>query len=201
MKGSVCSERTSDFDPYDPDPANHIALAIKLAAPVARKMRQETLDSDAFSDALYGLFRASLVFDREKGVKFVTYAYHSVKHAIAAGVSRRTQSRRTGFEKIRTKSLNHDIGKREPESISSDVVEMIPEAMECCLNEREQQVVRMWLSGLRFEDIGQHFGFSKQRAEQIRNAAVRKLRAEFESRGVTELEWEQGTSAAYQGVM
>jgi len=175
------------FSPYDPNPANHIGLAVKMAAPVARAMRQETLDSDAFSDALYGLFEASRCYDVSKGVRFVTYAFHSVKHAISKGIDKRTQRKRVGFNQVKTTALIEDVGKWEAEPISPDVIDMIPDVMESCLNERELEVVRMRLAGQRFEDIGDHFGFSKQRAEQIMNRAIKKLREEFESRGVTEL--------------
>lgn len=178
---------TSEIDPYDPRPENHLAMAAKLAMPIAKKRSEIVEDSEAFSDACLGLMNASRNYDLKHGVKFITYAYHSIIHEILRGAQKRTRRPKIGNETVGIVSIGDHVieEKIDKSKIDEDIIDVLDIEIRK-LPLQQMQVIELKRKGLLLAEIGEQLGFSKQRAEQILKLAYQTLRVQFSRRGIEE---------------
>ena len=161
---------------------------------------------DLIGEGNVGLLRAARRFDPAQGVRFISYAVWWIRQALQSAVARQSSVVRIPIVVARTEGgsrpadisldtpLNNDgnqtlldiIGSREDESAESEFStaereSRIGQAV-LGLPEREARILRLHfgLEGGRehtLVEIGQILGVTRERVRQIRDRALRRLRA------------------------
>jgi RNA polymerase primary sigma factor len=169
-----------------------IRCNLRLVVSVARKHRR---DSDGFfemiSDGNMTLIRAIEKFDYRRGNKFSTYATWALMRSYATSVpaeGRQLDRFRTGNEQLIGEETDERTTVGEDESRARQQQRTIESILDQ-LNEREQEAIslRFALEGqpepATLEQVGDRLGISKERARQIINAGLEKLRIIAEDLG------------------
>ena len=169
-----------------------IRCNLRLVVSVARKHRR---DSDGFfemiSDGNMTLIRAIEKFDYRRGNKFSTYATWALMRSYATSVpaeGRQLDRFRTGSDELLGEETDERSTIHEDESRARQQQRTIESILDQ-LNEREQEAIslRFALEGqpepATLEQVGDRLGISKERARQIINAGLEKLRTIAEDLG------------------
>lgn len=170
-----------------------IRCNLRLVVSVARKHRR---DSGGFfemiSDGNMTLIRAIEKFDYRRGNKFSTYATWALMRSYARSVpaeGKQLDRFRTGSDALLDGEMDERSTVREDESRARHQQRTIESILDQ-LNEREQEAIslRFALEGqsepLTLEQIGDRLGVSKERARQIINTGLEKLRTIAEDLGL-----------------
>jgi DNA-directed RNA polymerase specialized sigma24 family protein len=197
---------SSDPPPADPlpavplppmpaiDPADHIGLAVTVAADFVRP-GHDVLDSEPFGDALLALVRAAAGIDRARLDEFPRYAATAMRNQIAA--SHRWQSR-PGRTAVRFSEIDGRDDRSRRDGFAAALVdrrrEADPEARETasrllgCLTDRERRLIeRVVMAGWTLKAAGQaeERPVTKEAVRLAVGKALRKMRrvAEREAGG------------------
>ena len=170
---------------------------MRLVMSVAKKFvdSRNTFD-ELFSEGVVALLRAVEKFDVERGFRFSTYATTAIRHQIYRWKTRDGRRQKefstNADESLRAAQFSAEEGVMR-ESATSRINEVLEEMLSR-LDSRERLVVsgRFGLdsSGVKetFASLGETLNISKERARQITERAVAKLRVMAREFGLDELE-------------
>lgn len=133
-------------------------------------------ESDEMQAGVIGLIHAALTFDPERGNRFSTYAAFRIRDHVM-------RLRRAGRHQDRMVHAAFAVeSARAAGAPTGDARELLAACLEAGdLDERQSAILRLFygLDGERAPDSGvaTQFGISKQRAEQIRSQACRRILA------------------------
>lgn len=155
------------------DPAEHIGL---IHAVCRRHVPDgvPVVESDVFGEAAIGLVKAARNFDPGRGYQFSTYASRVMRGEMAW---RWKQRFRQSAVFVRSAVLDPD-ELPAADSVADEQAELlaaVAAAVES-LTPRQQQVVRLRLDGLTFEECAAEMGVTKQCCQQTEANAHRHLR-------------------------
>lgn len=135
---------------------------------------------DLISDACLSMMNATKTFDPNMGVRFITYAFPLIKFRVWRSIQYYYRHKHdsldapiyddseTTFKDLLT---SHDPGADEM-VFSGQIRKMLSDLDE---RERRMLILRFW-GDLTLEEAGARIGVSKDRARQIENRSLRKLR-------------------------
>ena len=177
---------------------DHIVKAnMRLVMSVAKKFvdSRNTFD-ELFSEGVVALLRAVEKFDVERGFRFSTYATTAIRHQIYRWKTRDGRRQKefstNSDESLRGAQFSAEEGVMR-DSATTRINEVLEEMLSR-LDSRERLVVsgRFGLdsSGVKetFASLGEALNISKERARQITERAVAKLRVMAREFGLDELE-------------
>ena len=141
---------------------------------------------DAYSAGLWGLWQASLHFDRARGLAFASFAGECIKNAVRTHLNRRQRQHRIPVVSLETPIGD---GERELSEVIADPQAVRPGAalldqagfdgLLSGLPGRQQAVLRAVYQEERpLWSVAEEMGVSKQRAGQIHLEALAALRKE-----------------------
>ncbi|MBI1315090.1 sigma-70 family RNA polymerase sigma factor [bacterium] len=170
-----------------------IRCNLRLVVSVARKHRRDSAGFfEMISDGNMTLIRAIEKFDYRRGNKFSTYATWALMRSYARSVPAegiQLDRFRTGTDELIGEETDARSTIREDESRARQQQRTIESILDQ-LNEREQEAIslRFALEGqpepLTLEQIGDRLGVSRERARQIINTGLEKLRTIAEDLGL-----------------
>ncbi len=177
---------------------DHIVKAnVRLVISVAKKYidRHNTFD-DLFSEGIMSLLRAVDKFDVDRGFRFSTYATTAIRRQLYNYKTRDGRRRSMFNTNSEQPLLDSAFGAEEVahRDIAVRTVNAVLEEMLARLDKREQIIVSgrfgLETSGekLTFSSLGQKLNISKERARQIMEQAVLKLRSIAGEFGLNDLE-------------
>ncbi|NLG42544.1 MAG: sigma-70 family RNA polymerase sigma factor [Phycisphaerae bacterium] len=184
----------SDLDAIDAllDEANAIKNQItqanlRLVVSIAKRHLGPALDFfEIISDGNVSLMRAVDKFDYTRGFKFSTYASWAIIRNYARLIPEQRCHRdryQTGREELL--EITAERGADEQDDEQNALVRGVVERMLASLDLRERRILRQRF-GLdeqqtpqTLEQIGRHFGVSKERIRQLETRAIRRLRTDF----------------------
>lgn len=153
--------------------AGYILFANKVARGAAGK---NLSDADLMSAAHEGLLKAMTKFKPKLGFRFSTFCVKYVQGMV----------HRFARDYTRQHKIAHRVFERAPETGVVPTPDEILERKEtvarvravvASLPKEERKVLNLWMAGHRFRVIGEKMGFSRQRAQQVYENAMKKLRA------------------------
>ena len=175
---------------------------LKFVFDIAKKYTGRGVSiSDLISEGNMGLIYAISKFDESKDVKFISYAVWWIRHSIIDAIKKRKNT--TSFEidayEFSDTKYDNNTSDSEDEYVSmgettfSDSADgklretydtqnrTISDIMES-LNERETVIINHFFGvngkeKLNLVEIGKKIGITSERARQIKNSALRKLRS------------------------
>jgi len=159
-------------------------MARMFASRFAIVEHRSVQDSEAYADARYHLFRAAASFVEGRDTQFQTYAYWVISRGVLRDYRSRRGMTRSGKNPAVTTQITYD---QEEMLYRDNIAEMMDqEEMDVLWDKFEQAMVHMdyrtgemlrrRFSGEQFKEIGEVFGVSKQRAEQITSRAIQKFK-------------------------
>ena len=177
---------------------DHIVRAnVRLVISVAKKYidTHNTFD-DLFSEGIMSLLRAVDKFDVDRGFRFSTYATTAIRRQLYNYKTRDGRRRSTFHTNSEQPLLDSAFGAEEVTHRETAVITVNAALTEMLahLDEREQIIVSgrfgLETSGKKvtFSSLGQKLNISKERARQILEQAVRKLRSIAGEFGLNDLE-------------
>ena len=180
-----------------------ITSNLKFVASVARNYQGRGLSyADLIAEGNCGLLKAFEKFDYKKGYKTISYSVWWIRQAILDALERRngmdTEDLPCDFEKqtgdddeiliVDVPKNNSFIEDDEKANSLEDIKNMAYTLVET-LTEREQNIIMDYYgmsgSSKTLEEIGDDLGLTKERVRQIKEKALKKLRAEALSNSVT----------------
>ena len=180
-----------------------ITSNLKFVASVARNYQGRGLSyADLIAEGNCGLLKAFEKFDYKKGYKTISYSVWWIRQAILDALERRngmdTEDLPCDFEKqtgdddeiliVDVPKNNNFIEDNEKANSLEDIKNMAYTLVET-LTEREQNIIMDYYgmsgSSKTLEEIGDDLGLTKERVRQIKEKALKKLRAEALSNSVT----------------
>ena len=180
-----------------------ITSNLKFVASVARNYQGRGLSyADLIAEGNCGLLKAFEKFDYKKGYKTISYSVWWIRQAILDALERRngmdTEDLPCDFEKqtgdddeiliVDVPKNNIFIEDDEKANSLEDIKNMAYTLVET-LTEREQNIIMDYYgmsgSSKTLEEIGDDLGLTKERVRQIKEKALKKLRAEALSNSVT----------------
>ena len=159
---------------------SNLRLVVSIAK---RHIRANTNFFEMVSDGNMSLIRAIEKFDYSKGNKFSTYASWAIMKNFARSIpAEHTQHDRfrTGNEEVFQKSSDPRGSQFQEEMVNRRQRQLIGEILGQ-LDDREKDII-VYRYGLQqeepqtLEQVGQHFGVTKERIRQIEARALKKLR-------------------------
>jgi RNA polymerase sigma factor (sigma-70 family) len=174
-----------EAEPKEATLENYRNLAVSIAKKYARLERQDVESSDALADAMSALWSATLSFDPDRGVKFITYAHHAILNAVRRGyrfrrgmkvVDGRYVAVFSGSDTMpdRCEEDQELVRVQEHDETSFDFSKVSCHFESLC--EKDWQVINLRLQGLTLQVIGDQMGITKERARQIYQRALSDLR-------------------------
>lgn len=185
----------------DRDAINTLVTAnLKFVVQVAKYYRNRGLEfEDLIAYGNLGLIKAAERYDYRQGYKFISYGVWYIKQAIMEAINKENESREESLESMVLSNINvkDDTGLVEERdewlsygdeinslqsSDKSEQVKMVNKFLSV-LDEKEQDVIQD-VFGLRGEevsltDLSKKYNVSVERMKQIRNKAIRKMRASY----------------------
>jgi RNA polymerase primary sigma factor len=155
----------------------HLAL-IKLLASKFKQPVQVT--EDLVQEGVLGLIRATETFDDTKDAKFITYASYWIKAYM-------TKFLKHEFKYVPTSNdldslVEQVMPSVEQVAIQKDLRSKLAAALEIAAPELKQRGIDIVLArylddtGITFQQLGDRYGVSKQRIEQIERQMLNKLK-------------------------
>jgi RNA polymerase primary sigma factor len=169
---------------------NQITQAnLRLVVSIAKRHLGPALDFfEIISDGNVSLMRAVDKFDYTRGFKFSTYASWAIIRNYARLIPEQRYQRdryQTGREELLEITAERTADEQDDEQTA--LVRGVVERMLSSLDARERRILRQRF-GLdeqqtpqTLEQIGRHFGVSKERIRQLETRAIRRLRDDFAS--------------------
>ena len=142
---------------------------LRFVVTIARSYQGKGLSmDDLISEGNLGLMKAAAKYDARRGIRFVNYAVVFVRQNIEKALERESDEQRME-------------SSQEPQSRPVDEKkEAVFEDALVLLNEREQQVIRLYYGlqcdTLTMAEIGEKMGLKRERVRQIRDRALRRLK-------------------------
>lgn len=154
---------------------------------------------DIQSVAYVGLCKAARDFDCGKGYKFSTLAYVAIAHEMEKEIRKYSRYKR----RICNETLSLDVPipgsddvtlidfiesdelRPEEACVEDECFEIVNRAIRASLNERDKNVLRMYLSGTRQFEIARQLGMSQPHVSVTLKRAYAKIRAYLETMGYT----------------
>lgn len=142
---------------------------LRFVVTIARSYQGKGLSmDDLISEGNLGLMKAAAKYDARRGIRFVNYAVVFVRQNIEKALERESDEQRME-------------SSQEPQSRPVDEKkEAVFEDALVLLNEREQQVIRLYYGlqcdALTMAEIGEKMGLKRERVRQIRDRALRRLK-------------------------
>lgn len=169
----------------------NLRLVVSIAKRHVRGGRSQDL-FELISDGNVALMRAVDKFDYARGFRFSTYASWAVTRHYARSLPeefQHTDRYQTGCDEMLSVTRDYRDDGSDVEAAQNQrkaaVANLLGE-----LDERERSVVELHFglagrdSGRTLEDIGRELGISKERARQLEQRALRKLKAALGDRGI-----------------
>ena len=152
---------------------------LRFVVTVANQYKDQELSMpDLINEGNVGLIRAAEKFDEKRGFRFITYAVWWIRERIlhALAEEQRNNSRQLSGELPSPDTLIATSG------LSSETVSAETNQALCLLSERERLIIErsFGINGqpdMTLEEIGNSLDLSRERVRQIREKAIRKLRA------------------------
>lgn len=172
---------------------------MRLVAHIAKKYQsQEDSLDDLISIGTYGLIKAIMTFDSEKGNKLAAYSSRCIENEMLMYMRSKKKSSKeiSMYEKIGTDKEGNqlrlmdvlDSGEEDlyKEYERKDIIELLKQNIKNILNLREYEVIkrRYGLEGEEAwtqQEISDEFLISRSYVSRIEKKALRKLRQYFES--------------------
>lgn len=170
---------------------------LRLVAHIMKKYYAQTADhEDLLSIGTIGLIKGIETFDLSKGARLATYAARCVENEILMYF--RSQKKTAGdislSDAIETGKDGTSLAVQDVVASDEDLFEdlarredakKLRKAIESCLTDREQRVVRMrygfdGLAPQRQQDVAAQLGISRSYVSRIEKKALEKLRAALE---------------------
>lgn len=171
---------------------------LKFVASVAKPYQGLGLSySDLIAEGNMGLMKAMEKFDYEKGFKTISYSVWWIRQAILDALNTRNMIKgddlAADYEKHQEKDEDESSNRTgtQTEMEDSDYINQMKNkemkaairVLMSCLTEREQFVLTEYFGlddedELTLEEIGRKIGLTKERVRQIKEKALKKLRAE-----------------------
>lgn len=181
-----------------------ITSNLKFVASVARNYQGRGLSyADLIAEGNCGLLKAFEKFDYKKGYKTISYSVWWIRQAILDALDRRNgingEDLPCDFEKqtsgeddeisIVDIPKNNDFIEDDEKANSLEDIKNMAYTLVETLTEREQNIIMDYYgmsgSSKTLEEIGDDLGLTKERVRQIKEKALKKLRAEALSNSVT----------------
>ena len=149
---------------------------LRFVVCVARQYQDQGLSlPDLINEGNVGLIKAAEKFDEKRGLKFISYAVWWIRERILNALA------------AEQRHIAHRLQETLPSSdslVASDGLSFSAETNHALnlLSERERFIIKctFGLNGqpeMTLEEIGKSLGLSRERVRQIREKAIRKLRA------------------------
>lgn len=153
-------------------------LAMKQAARSGAAEGSDEAEA-ILDDAMTGLIEAARIFDPSRGLKFSTIAHTAIRNRICwAGRRRRALAARAGTaRRVPTHDDWAEMVPARDESVASPGPTL--ESLLIGLEWRTADVLRRRAAGETLEAIGRRHKITKERARQIANMAIRRLKAVY----------------------
>lgn len=172
-----------------------IQANLRLVVSIAKRHLRSGRSQDLFeliSDGNVALMRAVDKFDYARGFRFSTYASWAVTRHYARSLPeeyQHTDRYQTGCDEMLSVTRDHRDDASDVEAVQDQRKSTVA-AVLGSLDERERSVVELHFglsgrdSGRTLEDIGRELGISKERARQLEQRALRKMKAALGDRGI-----------------
>lgn len=152
---------------------------LRFVVSVAKQYQDQGLSMpDLINEGNIGLIKAAEKFDEKRGYKFISYAVWWIRERILHAIAeeQRHASRQSHDTLSSPDSLVASVGQVD-ESFSVEINNAIG-----TLSEREKQIIErtFGINGqpeMTLEEIGESLDLTRERVRQIREKAIRKLRA------------------------
>lgn len=174
-----------------------VSANLRFVVSVARRYRHSGVPlADLVNEGNLGLLRAAERFDESHGVRFVSYAIWWIRQGMMRAIARDAELngehgvRRLSLDEPmnggRTTALQELVPDRGSEAPEERVLRTgMRDAVDSSLTdlpEREQMVLRLYygLDGTppyTLEEVGEHLGVTRERARQMKERALARLRA------------------------
>jgi len=145
----------------------HLPLVVSIAK---RFVREGVSQLDLIAEGNIGLIRSAHKFDASRGQRFAQYAVYDIRKSMQDFLPSDEVRMKRSTEYLPSGGAAFDEGYE-----SSDMVAKL-----MMLNERERVVLRAFYGiegeSMTMAEIGEKYGFRRERVRQIRNTALRKLR-------------------------
>lgn len=163
-----------------------IPWVLKVATPFARAHKVPVRDSEFFADGCLGLAKAAEKFDPSLGNVFLTYAAPYVRGFILDGLKRRKPSRKLADGSVVQTTFGGEFIDTQADRCQS-VVDSAQKSEELCrmrqaierLPDDLREVINLRRNGFTVSEIGDRYGYTKQRASQVLRIAMTNLRQEM----------------------
>lgn len=128
---------------------------------------------DLVNEGNIALIKSARSFDPAKGTRLVVYAASRIRQAMEKAIGREEES-------ASLKELKEDTGKNSAADGSNDPLASEVSLQLTSLDQREREVIRALYGidqpAMTLAEAGMQLGVSRERARQIRDKALRKLR-------------------------
>lgn len=161
---------------YVVNPTEHLGLLRTIVKPLVRR-GVPIEDTEVYSEAMIGLLRACQTFDPSRGYKFSTYARPVIFREMQGAWKQRFRRNRA--------YLGHPPSSQTPErqscfsySLRDEDCDQLQHAVSQ-LPEQQRKLIELRLQGLDCTQAGRQMGVTRQRAWQIYQSTLLKLRESF----------------------
>lgn len=172
----------------DIDLEKYFNLVHRLAKPYAEASSSFNVrESEAYSEGLLCLVKARNKFDPTLGFKFITYAYHTIKHGLSSWWTKNkrfqsTDELTTPIAKIESRKFNEE-----------DFVYLRTLVNEFPVDSDVRFIFERRLEGLRLDDIARLLGCKKQNVHQLLHRRIfpvilEKMEKRDETRSKSDIE-------------
>ncbi len=163
----------------------NLGLAYSAALEFVQPRKVAVEDTEEYADALEGLWKACETWDESLGNRFSTYAHHCMRNAILDG--RRNRGRRS----VETITLEKDrVADAHADWLEGqDMAKLIASLFEETPDETDKQkrekycLFKHYIENASWEELGQQFGVSRNRAFQYGQQAILFLRKKANGNG------------------
>lgn len=173
---------------------NHLPLARSCAAKFAQ-VGQRAEDTEAYSDALLGLFKAAQTYNVSRG-EFSTWAVTIIKNTMAGEF--KTRSRQQQIKTVWENSLSEKDKERYYAKFTEKNSRIMLHQMlefkddDSCKLRQNKRMVSQYLDGVSMAEIGRRFGFTRERIRQRIDELTAMLRKRH-SKQIGDCVSEEGT--------